>query len=66
MSRKTTTSSEVKTRWKAKAYKTYQVNLRVEDDAGLIEYIEKNKLELGTTNLFKNGIELLIKEEEQR
>ena len=46
--RKTTTSTEVKTRWKQKTYKTYQLNLRKEEDADLIDLIESTKKQHGT------------------
>ena len=57
--RKTTTSSEVKIRWMRANYKRYQVQLRIEDDADLIEFIERNKAQYGTTELFRRGLELL-------
>lgn len=59
MTRKTTTSSEVKQRWEAAAYKKYIVRLRVEDDSEIIDYIEKHK-EIGTTELFRRAIEELM------
>lgn len=57
--RKTTTSSEVKIRWMRANYKRYQVQLRIEDDADLIEFIERNKEQYGTTELFRRGLALL-------
>lgn len=59
---KTTTSSEVKQRWEAKAYKKYLVRFRADDDAELIEYIEANKERIGTTELFRAGIEKIKNE----
>lgn len=61
-SRKTTTSSEVKQRWEAKAYKKYLVRFRADDDAELIDFIETNKDRIGTTELFRAGIERIKKE----
>lgn len=46
--RKTTTSAEVKNNWKKRNYKTYQLNLRINEDADLIEMIEKQKKINGT------------------
>lgn len=54
--RKTTTSTEVKQRWMAKAYNRYQVNLRKDDDAKLIEYVEANKETIGTTQIFREAL----------
>ncbi len=64
MARKTTTSSEVKQRWKSKAYKAYQVNLRKEDDEDLIKYVEDLRAagKIGTTEIFRRGIEAVKKE----
>lgn len=60
--RKTETSTEVKQRWEAKAYKKYLVRLRVDDDAELIQFIDENKEKHGTTELFRAGIEKLKNE----
>ena len=64
MPRKTTTSSEVKMRWMREHYKRYQVQLRVDDDADLIAYIDQHKAATGTTELFRRGIEKLKSESE--
>ena len=56
-SRKTTTSTEVKNRWNAKTYKRYTVNLRKDEDADLIDYIEKHKDSQSITDYFRAGIE---------
>jgi len=57
MPRKTVTSSEVKTRWMKANYKRYQVQLRLDSDKDLIDFIEANKEKYGTTELFRMGIE---------
>lgn len=58
MARKTTTSTEVKTRWKQKAYQQYNVNLRKDDDKELIEYVERKKAEgYNTTEVFREALE---------
>ena len=62
MARKTTTSTEVKARWNAANYKRYQVYLRVDDDADLIQWIEQQKADTGTTELFRAGLEKLKNE----
>lgn len=61
--RKTKTSSEVKQRWKNKTYKAYQVNLRKEEDAELIQFVDdlKKTDQIGTTEIFRIGIETLKK-----
>lgn len=60
--RKTTTSNEVKQRWKAKTYKAYQVNLRKEEDAELIDFVESLHGRIGTSDIFRIGIETIKKE----
>ncbi len=62
MARKTTTSSEVKIRWMKANYKRYQVQLRIEDDADLIDFVNQYKDEVGTTELFRRGLEKLKSE----
>ena len=56
------TSSEVKQRWMDKAYKKYMVQLRYDTDQDLIDFVEANKEKLGTTNIFREALELYIKE----
>ena len=58
--RKTTTSSEVKTRWNAKTYKSYGVRFRKDTQADLIEKVESLKRKgLKTSEIFAAGIESL-------
>lgn len=59
MNRKTVTSTEVKNRWNAKTYKRYTVNLRKDEDADLIDFVERNKSQIGTTDIFRAGVETL-------
>ena len=61
MARKTYTSTEVKQRWIDRNYKRIVVNLRYDTDADLIKWIEDHKEEYGTTNIFRDAVELLIK-----
>ena len=49
-------------RWMAKTYKRYQVQLRQDEDADLIEFIDRHKEQIGTTELFRRGIEKLKSE----
>lgn len=51
-------------RWMREHYKRYQVQLRVDDDADLIAYIDQHKADTGTTELFRRGIEKLKSESE--
>lgn len=60
--RKTTTSTEVKNRWKAKTYKTYAANLRKDEDAAMIDWIEKHRDQYGITDIFRAGLEALMKQ----
>lgn len=55
------TSSEVKTAWKQRNYKRYEVNFRLDTDKEIIDYIEANKERFGTTEIFRAAMEALIK-----
>lgn len=55
------TSSEVKMRYNAKAYKKVSISFRLEEDADIIDFIEANKGKLGTTNIFREALEMYIK-----
>lgn len=59
MARKTTTSTEVKNRWNAKTYRRVTVNLRQEDDAEIIRFMEDNLDKIGPTEIFRAGYEKL-------
>lgn len=64
--RKTTTSVEVKNRWKAANYKTYQVNLRLDSDQDLIDFVERFKAKndgMGVSDIFRAGVEVLMEAE---
>ena len=54
------TSSEVKMRYNSKAYKKIGVTFRKDTDADIIEFIEANKGKLGTTNIFRDALEMYI------
>ena len=54
------TSSEVKTAWKQRNYKRYEVNFRRDTDKEIIDYIEANKERFGTTEIFRAAMEMLI------
>lgn len=57
------TSTEVKQRWESKAYAKYLVRLRHDTDWKLIDYLERNKERLGTTNIFREALEDYINKE---
>ena len=54
------TSTEVKTAWKQRNYKRYEVNFRLDTDKEIIDYIEANKERFGTTEIFRAAMEMLI------
>ena len=62
--RKTFTSYEVKKRYDVKTYKRYNVALRMDEDADLIQYIDQHKGSEGTTEIFRAGLMLLMKEQQ--
>ena len=55
------TSTEVKTAWKQRNYKRYEINFRLDTDKEIIAYIEANKERFGTTEIFRAAMETLIK-----
>ena len=62
---KTKTSTEVKNRWNAKAYRRYTISLRNGEDDDIMKYIENNTDEdgKGVTKLFKTAIREKMKED---
>ena len=54
------TSTEVKTAWKQRNYKRYEVNFRLDTDKEIIDYIEAHKERFGTTEIFRAAMEMLI------
>ena len=59
--RKTITSTEVKNRWNAKTYQRYTINLRKDEDADLIKFVNENRDKYGTSDIFRAGVEALKK-----
>lgn len=57
---KTTTSTEVKQRWENKAYRKFLVRLRYDADADIIQFIEDNKNSIGTSQLFREALEMYM------
>ena len=55
------TSTEVKTAWKQRNYKRYEVNFRLDTDKEIIDYIEANKERFGTTEIFRAAMEALMR-----
>ena len=62
---KTKTSTEVKNRWNAKAYKRYTISLRNGEDDDIVEYIAANTDSdgKGVTKLFKDAVREKMKED---
>ena len=58
---KTFTSTEVKRRYNDKTYKRIAVYFRYDEDRDLIQFLEDNKEKLGTTNIFRDALEMYIK-----
>lgn len=56
------TSYEVRQRWDKENLKRYVISLRLEDDADLIDYIEANKKEIGTTEIFRSALQHKLNE----
>lgn len=54
------TSNEVKQRWIDKAYSRYLVSFRYDTDGDLIDFMEQNKEKLGTTNIFRDALQMYI------
>lgn len=59
MARKTTTSTDVKNRWNAKTYRRVTVNIRQEEDAEIIRFMDENREKIGPTEIFRAGYEKL-------
>lgn len=57
------TSTEVKARWNAKTYRRYVIHFRYDTDHRLIDYLEKNKGRLGTSNIFRDALKEYIGKE---
>lgn len=57
------TSTEVKQRWEDKTYTKYMVRFRRDVDSHIIDYLEKNKARVGTTNIFRDALEEYIRKE---
>lgn len=60
VARKDNTSYEAHQRWAAENLKRYAVSLRYDTDQVLIDYIEANKGNGGTSQIFKEALQLLI------
>ncbi len=55
------TSNEVKKRWMDKAYRSFKIYFRYDTDTELMEFIDKHKDKYGTTNLFRDAMEMYMK-----
>lgn len=47
-------------RWDDANYKSYKINLRIDNDEKLIAYIEANKAAVGTTQIIREALQMLI------
>ena len=54
------TSPEIKNAWKQRNYKRYEINFRFDTDEEIIDYIEQHKEQFGTTEIFRQALQLLI------
>lgn len=54
------TSNEVKQRWENKAYRKFLIRFREDTDRDLIDYLEQHKEQFGTTEIFRQALQLLI------
>lgn len=56
------TSNESKIKYDKKTYHAIAVTLKKDDDSEIIAYIEKNKKDVGTTQLFRNAMQFYMNE----
>ena len=54
------TSSEVSERYKKKTYKFIPVRFRYDTDQHLLDFLEANKDTIGTTQIFREALEMYI------
>lgn len=52
-------------RYQQATYKNYLVKFRIEDDTDIIAFIEANKGNTGTTQLFREALQMLIDSKKQ-
>ena len=55
------TTTERTERWKKKAYHRYIISLRYDTDGHLIDFLENNKNKIGTTQIFREALEMYEK-----
>lgn len=58
---KSRTSTEVSERYKKKTYRYYPVRLRFDTDKELIDYVDKHKNTIGTSQIFREALEAYLK-----
>ena len=58
---KTHTSTEVKARYNNKTYKRIPIYFRYDSDRELIDFVEANKETIGTSQIFREALEMYIK-----
>ena len=54
-------SPEARERWKAKAYKRYDLCLRHDRDEEIIEFLEANKARYGISGIVRDALEMYMK-----
>ena len=54
------TSTEVKQRWENKAYKKIMVRFRYDTDRHLLDFLDANKDTIGTSQIFREALEMYI------
>ena len=55
------TSYAIRKEWDKENHKIYSVRFRLKEEAEIIEYIESHKAEKGTSNIFREALEMYIK-----
>lgn len=68
MAQKSRTSSAVKNRWNTSHYQFYRVNLNLETDKELIDFVERYKAAhdgKGVSDIFRAGCAAMIKQEQE-
>ena len=57
------TSYDVRRKWDKEHHKIYAARLRIKEDAEIIEYLEANKGSVGTSQIIRNALQLLMEKE---
>lgn len=60
------TSTEVKQRWENNNYARYVVRLRLDTDIELVDFVERHKDSMGTTQIFREALDMYVKAENEK